>query len=64
VGVPRWREVADELGWVDTFDAKYDALARMHADALITLDNRLAYAVKGLVRSRPSRRRPDSWRGQ
>ena len=49
VGVPRWCGLADELGWVDTFDATYDALARMHADSWITLDSRLAYAVKDLV---------------
>ena len=49
MGVPGWRGVTDGLGWVDTFDATHDALARMHAGALITLDSRLAYVVKNLV---------------
>jgi predicted nucleic acid-binding protein len=43
-----WK-VADQLGWVDTFDAEYVALTQLQADALITLDDRLAHAVKGLV---------------
>ena len=43
-----WK-VADQLGWVDTFDAEYIALTQLHADALITLDRQLADAVKDLV---------------
>ena len=43
-----WK-VADQLGWVDTFDAEYVALTQLQADALITLDDRLAHAVKDLV---------------
>jgi predicted nucleic acid-binding protein len=43
-----WK-VADQLGWPDTFDAEYVALTRLQADALITLDDRLAHAVRGLV---------------
>ena len=43
-----WK-VADQLGWADTFDAEYVALTQLQADALITLDDRLAHAVKGLV---------------
>jgi predicted nucleic acid-binding protein len=43
-----WK-VADELGWPDTFDAEYVALTQLQADAFITLDSRLAAAVKALV---------------
>ncbi len=37
------------LGWPDTFDAEYVALTQLHADALITLDQRLSGEVKSLV---------------
>ena len=37
------------LGWPDTFDAEYVALTQLQADALITLDQRLAEEVKSLV---------------
>ena len=43
-----WK-VADQLGWPDTFDAEYVALTQLQADALITLDDRLAHAVRDLV---------------
>ncbi len=43
-----WK-VADQLGWADTFDAEYVALTQLQADALITLDDRLAAAVRDLV---------------
>jgi predicted nucleic acid-binding protein len=43
-----WK-VADGLGWPDTLDAEYVALTQLQADALITLDRRLAEAVKDLV---------------
>jgi len=43
-----WK-VAGQLGWPDTFDAEYVALTQLHANALITLDQELARAVKGLV---------------
>ena len=46
-------EVADQLGWSDTFDAEYVALAQVEADALITLDRQLADAVKDLVTVAP-----------
>ena len=42
-------QVADELGWSDTFDAEYVALTKLQADALVTLDEHLAIAVKALV---------------
>jgi predicted nucleic acid-binding protein len=43
-----WRIAAD-LGWGDTFDAEYLALTQLQADAFVTLDRRLARAVKGIV---------------
>jgi predicted nucleic acid-binding protein len=43
-----WR-LADQLGWDDTYDAEYVALARLHADAFVTLDGGLAGAVEGIV---------------
>ena len=47
-----WRIAAD-LGWPDTFDAEYVALTRLQADALVTLDPRLARAVRDLVALAP-----------
>jgi predicted nucleic acid-binding protein len=41
--------IADQLGWDDTFDAEYVALTQLQADALVTLDDRLAEAIAGLV---------------
>ena len=46
-------QLADQLEWSDTFDAEYVALARLQADALITLDGQLAHAVKDLVAVAP-----------
>jgi predicted nucleic acid-binding protein len=43
-----WK-VADQLGWLDTFVAEYVALTKLQADALITLDAKLAHAVQKLV---------------
>jgi predicted nucleic acid-binding protein len=47
-----WK-IADELGWPNTLDAEYVALTQLQADALITLDERLAGAVKGVVTVAP-----------
>jgi predicted nucleic acid-binding protein len=47
-----WK-VADQLGWPDTYDAEYVALTRLQADALVTLDDRLADAVQGVVTLAP-----------
>ncbi|GAA1004095.1 hypothetical protein Aple_005870 [Acrocarpospora pleiomorpha] len=47
-----WK-IADELDWPDTLDAEYVALTRLQADALITLDAKLAHAVKDLVTIAP-----------
>ena len=46
-------QVADQLGWNDTFDAEYIALTQLHADAFVTLDRQLAHAVKDLVTVAP-----------
>ncbi len=46
-----WR-VADQLGRPDTFDAEQAALTQLHADAFITLDERLAHDAR-----RPRERR-------
>jgi predicted nucleic acid-binding protein len=43
-----WK-VADQLGWPDTLDAEYVALTQLQADAFITLNRKLAAAVKDLV---------------
>lgn len=42
-------EIADRLGWAETFDAEYIALTLLQADALITLDEELARSVEGIV---------------
>jgi len=41
--------VADQLGWPDTSAAEYVALTLLQADALITLDEQLAEAVRSVV---------------
>jgi predicted nucleic acid-binding protein len=43
-----WK-LADQLGWVDTFDAEYLALTQLQADAFITLDTSLASAARAVV---------------
>jgi predicted nucleic acid-binding protein len=35
-------EVAERLGWADTYDAEYVALTQLQADAFVTLDEKLA----------------------
>lgn len=47
-----WK-VAEQLGWEDTFAAEYVALTQLHADALVTLDERLAEDVRVLVTVAP-----------
>lgn len=46
-------EIADQLGWVTTYDAEYVALTRLQADALVTSNSELAHAVSGLVATAP-----------
>jgi len=42
-------ELADRLGWAQTYNAEYVALTQLQADAFITLDKELARSVKGIV---------------
>ena len=42
-------DVADRLGWAETYAAEYVALTLLQADALVTLDPRLARAAEGIV---------------
>lgn len=46
-------EIADRLGWESTYDAEYVALTQLQGDAFVTLDKKLARAVKGLVDTAP-----------
>jgi predicted nucleic acid-binding protein len=42
-------EVADQLGWTDTYNAEYVALTQLQADAFVTLDTELGRTVEGIV---------------
>ena len=42
-------EVAEQLGWAETYDAEYVALTQLQADAFVTLDAELARSVEGIV---------------
>jgi predicted nucleic acid-binding protein len=42
-------ELADELGWQETYAAEYLALTKLQADAFVTLDGRLARAAAKVV---------------
>jgi predicted nucleic acid-binding protein len=42
-------EVAEQLGWADTYDAEYVALTQLQADALVTVDPDLARQVEAIV---------------
>jgi predicted nucleic acid-binding protein len=42
-------QVAEQLGWSETYDAEYVALTQLQADAFVTLDAELARAAEGLV---------------
>jgi indolepyruvate ferredoxin oxidoreductase alpha subunit len=46
-------ELADQLGWAETYDAEYVALTQLQADAFVTVDPELARQVKGLVSTTP-----------
>ncbi|SRR6266542_6396154 len=41
--------LADRLGWASTYDAEYVALTQLQADALVTLNAKLARSVEGIV---------------
>jgi predicted nucleic acid-binding protein len=42
-------EIADALGWADTYTAEYLALTRLQADAFVTLDKKLARVAQQVV---------------
>jgi predicted nucleic acid-binding protein len=42
-------EVAEKLGWAETYDAEYVALTQLQAGAFVTLDAELARLVQGIV---------------
>ena len=42
-------QLADELGWPNTFGPEYIALAQLQADALVTTHSKLAAAAKRFV---------------
>jgi predicted nucleic acid-binding protein len=42
-------EVAERMGWGDTYNAEYVALTQLQADAFVTRDAKLARSVKGIV---------------
>src|SRR5919199_6616844 len=44
-------EIADQLGWAETYDAEYVALTQLQADAFVTMDAELAASVEGVVRT-------------
>jgi predicted nucleic acid-binding protein len=42
-------ELADKLGWDETYTAEYIALTQLQADAFVTMDAKLARSVEGVV---------------
>ena len=42
-------DLAEQLGWAETYDAEYVALTQLQADAFVTLDAELARRVQGTV---------------
>jgi predicted nucleic acid-binding protein len=42
-------DLAEKLGWAETYDAEYVALTQLQADAFVTLDAELARRVDGIV---------------
>jgi predicted nucleic acid-binding protein len=46
-------DLADQLGWSETYDAEYLALTQLQADAFITLDPELARRAEGTVPTAP-----------
>jgi predicted nucleic acid-binding protein len=42
-------EIAEQLGWPETYDAEYLALTQLQADAFVTLDAELARQAEGVV---------------
>lgn len=44
-------EIADRLGWDETYDAEYVGLTKLQADAFVTFDKKLARAARKIVRT-------------
>jgi indolepyruvate ferredoxin oxidoreductase alpha subunit len=42
-------EIADDLGWAETYMAEYVALTQLQGDAFVTLDRKLARDVRRFV---------------
>jgi predicted nucleic acid-binding protein len=42
-------DLAEQLGWAETYDAEYLALTQLQADAFVTLDSELARRVERVV---------------
>jgi predicted nucleic acid-binding protein len=42
-------ELAEQLGWPETYDAEYLALTQLQADAFVALDAELARQAEGVV---------------
>ncbi len=42
-------DLAEKLGWAETYDAEYIALTQLQADAFVTMDAELARRVEGIV---------------
>jgi predicted nucleic acid-binding protein len=42
-------DLAEQLGWAETYDAEYVGLTQLQADALVTLDAELGRRVEGIV---------------
>jgi predicted nucleic acid-binding protein len=42
-------DLAERLGWAETYDAEYLALTQLQADAFVTLDAELARQAEGIV---------------
>jgi predicted nucleic acid-binding protein len=42
-------DLAEQLGWSETYQAEYLALTQLQADAFVTLDTDLARRVEGVV---------------
>ena len=42
-------DLAERLGWAETYDAEYVALTQLQADAFVTLNTDLARQVEGIV---------------
>jgi predicted nucleic acid-binding protein len=49
--VSRWTsfQIAREQGWHTTYDAEYLAVARLQADAFVTVDEAMAARAQGIV---------------